>query len=70
MASNQKLNINPSNHVQHTKYVFRLSQSEIKYFTLECACARNIFYALHLDLKAAVKMGLRRLRAECICAFS
>lgn len=36
---------------QHTKYVFRLSQSEIKYFTLECACARNIFDTLNLDLE-------------------
>lgn len=66
----QKLNINLQNHVQHTKYVFRLSRSEIKYLTLECACARNIFYTLNLDLEAGVKMGARRLRAECICGVS
>lgn len=69
-------NVTPSsNRVQHNEYVFRLSQSEGKYFIisqlmLECACATNLFSTVNLDLETGVEKAAMKLRAERIYAFS
>lgn len=62
--------------LQHNKYVFRLSQSEGKYFmtlklVLECASAANLFSTVNLHLETGVeKKAATKLRAEHIYAFS
>lgn len=60
---------------QHIEYVFRLSQSEGKYFMilqlmLECACAANLFSTVNLDMGTGVEKAAARLRAERIYVFS
>lgn len=80
MASNHhkqhQMLLSLKNQVQHSEYVFRLSQSEGKYFMiprlmLECARAENLFSTVNLDLEKWCGGRLRRsFRAEHIYVFS
>lgn len=57
------------------EYVFRLGQSEGKYFMisqiiLECAFAANLFSSVNLDLEGGGEKAAMKLRAEHIYVFS